>query len=154
MSDTDEVIGTLNDLIAVCRDGEEGFAACASRAASVELEALLKNRIAECSRAAKQLQALVGELGGTPDANGSVLGAVHRGWVSVRSSLSPSGDLAVLAECERGEQSALESYRDALTRDLPAPVRSLLKAHLQGVQRNHEMVRRLRDSTQGKGRTS
>jgi uncharacterized protein (TIGR02284 family) len=154
MNDTAKIISTLNDLIAVCKDGEQGFAACASQASSVELKAVLQNRIAECRRAADQLQAHVQDLGGKPDVAGSVLGTVHRGWVAVRTTVSPSGDLAVLAECERGEESALESYRDALTQDLPLPIHNLVETQMQGVQRNHDMIKRLRDSTQGKPRTS
>jgi len=53
---------------------------------------------------------------------------------------------AILNECERGEDAALKSYRSALEKDLPASVRSVLEQQLQGVQRNHDQVKALRDS--------
>jgi uncharacterized protein (TIGR02284 family) len=150
MTDASAIIDTLNDLIETSKDGEYGFSACADQAKSTELRTLFENRARECREAAEQLQSHVRELGGAPDADGTVLGKVHRGWVSVRATLSTHDDLAILKECERGEDAALESYREALTEELPAPIKALVERQLEGVQRNHDMIKRLRDSTQGR----
>jgi uncharacterized protein (TIGR02284 family) len=55
-------------------------------------------------------------------------------------------DEAILNECERGEDVALKSYRKALEKDLPMDVRSVVERQLQGVQRNHDQVKALRDA--------
>ena len=74
-------------------------------------------------------------------------GALHRGWVSVKSALSTRDDKAVLEECERGEDAAVARYRKALkSGGLPTHVRALLERQLQGAQRNHDEVKSLRDS--------
>ena len=67
-----------------------------------------------------ELRAHVAQLGGKPEDGGSALAAMHRGWVAVKATLSTYDDLAVLEECERGEDAALATYRDALERTLPA----------------------------------
>ncbi|MDT4836105.1 hypothetical protein FQZ97_697900 [compost metagenome] len=55
-------------------------------------------------------------------------------------------DLKMLEEAERGEDSALESYRDALRHDdLPPDVRSLVERQFQGVKQNHDQMRNLRE---------
>jgi len=77
--------------------------------------------------------------------SGSTLGAVHRGWVSVKSTLATYDDQATLDEAERGEDNALARYRKALQKPLPDAIRSLVERQLQGVQRNHDQIKMLRN---------
>ncbi|WP_382320833.1 PA2169 family four-helix-bundle protein [Hydrogenophaga sp. UC242_53] len=51
----------------------------------------------------------------------------------------------MLEETERGEDTALARYRSALKDELPADIRSVVEAQMQGVQRNHDQIRALRD---------
>ena len=85
------------------------------------------------------------QLGGKPEHHGSVSGALHRGWVDVKSALSTRDNHAILAECERGEDVAKKRYRDALDKDLPADIRAVIELQFQGVIQNHDRVRDLRD---------
>jgi uncharacterized protein (TIGR02284 family) len=140
-----DVIGCLNDLIETCKDGEYGFRASAEQAKSESLRQALNARAVECQHAADQLQRHVVDLGGKPEASGSAAGAMHRGWVAVRAKLSTYDDLAVLEEVERGEDVALKSYREALDHELPQPVRALVESQYEGVKRNHDQMRRMRD---------
>ncbi len=146
MSTQSESVKVLNDLIETCKDGEYGFQACAEQADSPELKSMLDSRARECRTAAERLQAKVVELGGKPDTSGTVAGSMHRGWVSVKTALTSYDDLAVMQECERGEDHALEKYREAIKADLPADVRALVDEQYQGVKRNHDMVRARRDA--------
>jgi uncharacterized protein (TIGR02284 family) len=85
-------------------------------------------------------------LGGDPETSSSVSGALHRGWVDLKSMITGKSEEAILNECERGEDVALKAYREALQKDLPSNVRSVLETQLQGVQRNHDQVKSLRDA--------
>jgi uncharacterized protein (TIGR02284 family) len=142
---TDDTIDILNNLIETSKDGEYGFRSSAENIESNEIKQLFIERAEECRQAAADLQAMVVQLGGTPDEGGSASGAMHRGWVSVKGTLTGHSDKAVLEETERGEDTALASYRKALSADLPLEVRSLVERQMQGVQRNHDQVRALRD---------
>jgi uncharacterized protein (TIGR02284 family) len=144
--ENDEVIDTLNDLLETCRDGEYGFATSAEHTKSTELKSILVRHAGECRQAGLELQALIRQLGGEPDEGGSMSGAVHRGWVSVRSALSTSTDQAMLDECERGEDVAVASYRKALKENLPLSIRSIVQRQAEGAQRNHDQIKALRDS--------
>ena len=141
----DDVITELNNLIETAKDGEYGFRSCAEQAQSSELKSLFLDRAAGCQEAATELQAQVAQLGGEPDTGGSASGAIHRGWVAVRGTLSGYDDAAVLSECERGEDVALKAYRDAMAKPLPASIASLVDRQYQGVKRNHDQIRSLRD---------
>ena len=146
VADADDVIETLNDVLESCRDGEYGFRECAEHVKAQDIKTLLSRHADECRTAGLELVTHIRRLGGEPDEGGSVSGAMHRGWVSVRGSLSGYTDLAMLDECERGEDAAMARYRNALKEDLPSDIRAVVERQAQGAQRNHDQVKALRNA--------
>lgn len=144
MQQTD-IIDTLNKLIETSKDGEYGFRACAEHAKSSALQTMFNQRAEDCRRAAAELQQLVVKHGGRAEDDGTATGALHRGWVAVKGALAGYSDLAMLEECERGEDTALARYREALDETLPADARQVVERQYEGAKRNHAEVRRLRD---------
>lgn len=143
--DNEDIISTLNDLIETSKDGEYGFRASAEQARDPALKQLFLTRAADCEAAVRELQAEVLRLGGKPDEHGSATGALHRGWVAVKGTLAGYTDLAMLEECERGEDAALKAYRKALSEPLPEPLLALVLRQRDGAQRNHDQIKALRD---------
>jgi len=142
-----DVVDVLEDLLESCRDGEYGFQTSAEHAKSSDIQTLLMRHARECGAAAAELEREITARGGKPPKGGTVAGALHRGWVSVRTALTSRDDKAVLEECERGEDTAVARYRKALKQDgLPADVRALIERQAQGAQRNHDEVKALRDA--------
>ncbi len=146
--DDDDLIETLNELIETCKDGEYGFRSCAQHVKSAELATLMVRRADDCRRAAAELQQQVTMLGVTAETTGSAAGALHRGWVALRSTLSAYDDLAVLRECERGEDVAAKNYRRALDKSLPDPVRRLADRQYLALKYSFEQICALRDEMQ------
>ena len=142
--DKDDVIATLNDLIETSRDGEEGFRTCADAVKSIQLKETFRQAASRCAQAVSELQAKVRSLGGDPERRGSVSGSLHRAWVDLKSRITGMDETAVLAECERGEEVAQRTYQDALSKDLPADVRSMVERQYHGVIQHQERVRQLR----------
>ena len=147
--DADRIV---HDLIEVSKDGEQGFLDCAERVERPELQQLFRARAAECRRAADELAALLGRPVAASASGGSVAGALHRGWVAVRDAVSRADELAVLEECERGEDHALHRYQEAMQAPLPATVRDVVAHQYEGVRRNHDQVRALRDRARAERR--
>ncbi|MEO8653720.1 MAG: PA2169 family four-helix-bundle protein, partial [Ramlibacter sp.] len=143
--DRDDLVDVLNDLIETCKDGEYGFKACADQAKRQDLKSMLQQRAEDCRSAAQELAQQVRNLGGDVQDSGSAMGAVERGWVAVRTTLTTYDDRAVLEECERGEDNALARYRKALKKPLPANIKLIVERQLQGVQRNHDQIKMTRD---------
>ena len=143
--DNDDVIEILDDLAECSKDGEYGFRACAEQAERADLKSTFLQRADDCRSAAQELYAQIRSLGGKPDEGGTTAGALHRGWVAVKATLSTYDDKAVLEECERGEDSAVAQYRKALKENLPAGIRQLVERQAQGAQRNHDQIKMLRD---------
>jgi uncharacterized protein (TIGR02284 family) len=143
--DTGDVIDLLKDLVECSRDGEYGFRECAEQAKSGELKTVFLARADDCRRAATELNDVVRSLGGEAEQGGSTMGALHRGWVAVKSALTSYDDKAILEECERGEDNAKARYRKALDKPMPEHVRQLVQRQYDGVIRNHDQIRMLRD---------
>ncbi len=146
----DDIIDTLNTLIETCKDGEYGFRTSAEHVKSAQLRQVFTSRAEECRQGATELQSLVTRLGGKADTGSSATGTLHRGWVSIKGALTGDSDQAALNECERGEDAALDRYRDAIKKSLPSDVAAVVQRQYEGVKRNHDQIRTLRDQMRSK----
>jgi uncharacterized protein (TIGR02284 family) len=144
--DNHDVIATLNDLLEISRDGEQGFRTCAEGVQSPNLKALFEAAARRCAGGAAELEAKIRSLGGEPAQGGSISGSMHRAWTNIKSTITGMSEHAVLAECERGEDAAKAAYEAALQKSLPADVRTLVERQYQGVKANHDRVRNLRNA--------
>lgn len=141
----DKEVAVLNELIETSKDGQNGFAQAAEKVHDARLKSVLTERAATCAAAARELQDLVTTLGGKPDDHGHISGAIHRGWLDLKTLTGGDVDLKVLDEVERGEDVAKAAYSKALQVQLSAPVRSVVERQYQGAVRNHDRVRDLRN---------
>ncbi|MGI8989646.1 MAG: ferritin-like domain-containing protein [Bryobacteraceae bacterium] len=147
--DTNEIRSTLNDLISTCKDGENGFRSAAEGVKSSDLQSLFQKLSSQRAQFASELQSEVAKLGGSPDTSGSVAGAMHRGWLNVKSAVTGQDDAAVIAECERGEDAAKEAYEKALAKGLPSDLQSVVQRQSREVHQAHDQVSALKHRTSG-----
>jgi len=153
-NDTSDIRSTLNDLIQTLKDGEEGFRTSAEKLKGPSLRTQFQQFASERARAASELQNEVAKIGGEPEHSGSTSGALHRGWIGLKSALTGDDDHAILAEAERGEDVAVKNYRDALSKDLPSDIRNVIDRQYRQIQQAHNTVRALRDGAQTTTSTS
>lgn len=140
-----ETADTLNDLIEVLKDGQKGFEAAAQDAEWADLKLTFQRFSEQRAKFAHDLQALVVQKGERPEESGTMAGALHRGWIHLKSSLTTRDDLAILQECERGEDSAVKAYRDALASEL-GEAHFVIAQQAVEIQAAHDRIRSLRDS--------
>ena len=143
--DTSDLISTLNDLIETSRDGDEGFRTSAEHATDAQLKSLFNNRAQSCTSAVRELQDVVRAHCGDPAETSSMSGTLHRRWVDLKSLVTGRDDEAILNEVERGEDVAVASYKKALAKDLPSDVQALVERQYQGVLKNHDQIKQLRN---------
>jgi len=144
--DNDKAISTLNHLIETCRDGQNGFKEAAENVKNPELKEFFYSVSQERARCVGELQQEVRGLGGDPENTGSTAAAIHRAWIDIKGTLTGKDDESILNECERGEDSAVGAFKDALKEDLPSSVRTVVEREYQTVQQAHDRVKALRDS--------
>lgn len=147
MAQKKEIISTLNSLIETLKDGQEGFKQSAGGVDDAQLKSTFDQLSLQRSKFAGELQSEVVRLGeGEPEDSGSVAGAMHRGWINIKSAVTNRDRHAILAEAERGEDSAVAAYKSALEKDLPAPIRDIVSRQQTEVKAAHDKVRGLRDA--------
>ena len=142
------VISTLRDLIATCRDSEEGFGKAAKGVHSENLRNRFSGIAAQRAEFAEELSARLKQLGDQPPESGHLSGIQHRGWRELEERSRSKGDTDLMVDCENGEDNTLRHYEQALTRDLPPPVRAMVERQRLAVQeallelRNLEYLRK------------
>ena len=142
----DDVVSTLNELIETCKDGQEGFKQAAEGVERSDLKSLFFEFSQQRAHFAGELQGIVQKLGGDPETSGSTAGAMHRGWINLKSAITGKDEQAVLNECERGEDSARNTYKDALDDDLPTYIMDTVRNQYDSIVQAHDRVKALRDS--------
>lgn len=142
----DDTISTLNGLIEICKDGQEGFKDAAEGVENSQLKTTFYEFSQQRAEFAGVLQECVRRLGGDPETTSSVAGAVHRGWIDLKSALTGGSEEAVLNECERGEDHAKDAYVEASKQPLPADILDIVRQQSQSVLAAHNRIRDLRNS--------
>jgi uncharacterized protein (TIGR02284 family) len=139
-------IAALNELIGISRDGEEGFRNGSEHASDPRLKLILAQRAVDCAQAVSELRRAVFALGGMAQDSGSALGAVQRGWASVKATLAIDSDREILEDAERDEDRALHRYEKIARMDLNGDALALVQRQLEGVRRNHDQIRWLHNA--------
>jgi uncharacterized protein (TIGR02284 family) len=138
----------LDNLIETLKDGQEGFKQAAEGVKNQQLKSLFH----EYSRQRAQFVVELRSKAQSPDEresemSGSAAGALHRGWINLKSALSRGDEHAILAECERGEDSAVEEYKKAVDDGLSPLAQELVSRQFTEIKAAHDRIRSLRDAT-------
>jgi uncharacterized protein (TIGR02284 family) len=147
MKEQKEIVSLIDDLIETLKDGQEGFKQASEGVKDPQLKSLFNDYSSQRSRFATELRIQAQGLGKKePKESGSAAGALHRGWINLKSAVTRGDDHAILAECERGEDSAVEQYKKAMDEDLPAQLREILSRQYTGIKNGHDRIKNLRDT--------
>lgn len=142
-----DLIAGLNHLAEINQDAEEGFGNAAQNIRNSELETLFAGYAKQHAKFAAELRQEIDRLGGRPTESGTLGGALHRGWMDLKSALSGHSAAAILASCENGEQSAIAAYAEAADGNPTGQVGALVSKHLQQIQGFHTRLCRLVSET-------
>jgi hypothetical protein len=130
MKDDEDVKTILGRLMESCNSNAQALRTAAQRARSGEVRKLLERRAEECAEAASKLRLELERAGGRPPDGGG------------------RSDLEILEECEEGEDRVKARFEEALSHPLPEPVKEVLQAQHEGVLRNHQQIREMRERIQ------
>lgn len=144
--DNEKIVSTLNDLIETCRDGLNGFKEAAENVKGLDLKNLFTQLGNERAKFVQELQVEVRRLGGDAEKTGSTAGALHRVWMDIKGTLMGKDDHTILVECERGEDSAVDAYKDAIKLGLPPNILTIVQQQYGTIQRDHDRIKQMRDS--------
>jgi uncharacterized protein (TIGR02284 family) len=147
MAQHKEVISTVNGLIETLKDGEKGFKEAAEAVKDPQLKSLFQEYSQQRSRFANELQTQARSLGESePEKTSSIAGAMHRAWIDLKSAVTSGDDKAILSECERGEDSAVHEFEEAVSDGLTSPLRDIVSRQFSEIKSAHDRVKHLRDA--------
>jgi uncharacterized protein (TIGR02284 family) len=146
MTQQKEAISTINGLIETLKDGEKGFKEASEAVKDPQLKSLFQQYSQQRHRFASELQVQAQTLGESkPEKSSSTAGAMHRAWINLKSAMTSGNDKAILNECERGEDSAVHEYEEAMNDGLTGHVREIVSRQFTEIKSAHDRVKSLRD---------
>lgn len=130
MESNHKVADDLAHLLSIANDGKEGYKNAAENVESAELKALFTTYSIQRSEFEMELKSCIHQLGSHADnSHGGPLGALHRAWIDIKSTLAPNDNTAVLNAVITGEKTAIEAYSKALEKtELSTDLRRILEA--------------------------
>ena len=141
----------MNGLIETLKDGQEGFRQASEAVRDFQLKMLFGEFSLQRAKFAGELQNEAINLGDhCPETSSSTAGALHRAWMNLKAAITSHDDHAILSECERGEDSAVNEYKKAMEEEkLSAPIRETISRQYAAVKDAHDRIRALRDAADG-----
>lgn len=136
----------LQDLLRVNIDSENGFRDGAEQVEDVALRRIFRQFADERQNNAAELKQFVEFNGDTPVQEGSILAALHRTWMELRTALSTNDARAILQEAERGEDHIKQMYEEVLTETAGSAVHDTLQHQYVKIKAAHDVIRDLRDA--------
>ena len=146
MTESKRLITIFNDVIQVCHAARQGYDSAAAHVESPDLQKRLTTFAAQRAKFITELEQTVVALGGKPHNGDNLLARLHRGWMDIKAARTQHGDDGVLAECERGEQYAMQHYMDAMAANLPDSQHYQLLAQYKQIKAAYTELHTLRKS--------
>ena len=121
MSDRSHDISVLNNLIESTIDSVDGYRHSATQTTNDRFSQAFREWSSDREQVVSKLRDQVRALGGTPEDDGSLLGKMHRQFLSLRDKVTGRDDQAVIAEVDRGESYLDDKWQTALDDDELSP---------------------------------
>jgi len=143
--DLKETIDVMNYLVKTLRDDQENFRDAAEHVRDSDLKVLFMAFSTERARFLGDIQNEIERLGNPEPANsGSITGLLHRGWMNLKAALASHRDEAIIEECEKAEDAAIERYDEALKHDIPRYIREIFERQLEQIGRERAQIDELK----------
>jgi uncharacterized protein (TIGR02284 family) len=149
MTNNEQLIETLNDLVMINNDRITGYekAADQTKTTDVDLHAIFKKMEGESRDYVNELNKKILLLGGQPASDSTVSGKIYRVWMDVKNVFTGADRESILESCEFGEDAAQKAYNEALHTDaeLDADTRQLIMDQKDSLKNSHDIIKKYRD---------
>jgi len=147
MQNNEKIASALNDLLTRNYDAERGYTEAGNNVDENRLRQWLFENSNRRKRFGKEIKKMIASLGKEPDKGTSFLGDVHRAWIDLKSSMTEDREEAILEECIRGEEKALEDYNKVLNEvEMPDNILNTIQKQRDDIRTALNSVRVLEES--------
>ena len=141
------ITSTVKDLLETLEDGRKGFEEAADKLSEdghAAIATRMRDFSAQREKFSAELRNAAVSKGVSIEEDGSLGGALHRGWIDLKAALTGDSAEAVLDAVKTGESHAVEEYDDALEdSDLDAEMRQLIVQQADAVRAARDEVNSL-----------
>lgn len=139
---TDEEVA--KDIVGTLRDGQKGYDSAVEHLGDEAPPPVLNNLrqiSAQRGQFADDIVALGAAYGDDVREDGSVAAAFHRGWMAVKDAVTGTDMGAVVKVCIDGDEHAVETYNEAMGKDISPEFRQMLEGQLSAISSNLETLK-------------
>lgn len=149
MKTTNEsIIEKLNQLVEINNDRIEGYERAEKETDETDLLNNFREMAGHSRQNKEELSLEIRALGGIPADGTSTSGKIFRVWMDIKAALAGRDRKAIISSCERGEDTALDTYKEVLGSDVsfPSALRDKIKKQEMVLRSDHDHIKALRDS--------
>lgn len=141
MSTQSKTTHSLNDLIAVTRDGQKFYEEAAQKVDDTELRDLFTRIASVKTHLVDSLGTAVQSAGGKPEDHGTLVGSMQKMYGNVRATLGDK-NYGYVAELEESEDRLIKAFDEVIAdADTPAPARDVATRLQPEVRACHDVMR-------------
>ncbi|MDO1447763.1 PA2169 family four-helix-bundle protein [Rhodocytophaga aerolata] len=143
-----KTLSVLQNLIEINNDGNHGYRLAADKIENQEYATLFHAYAQQRALFASELEREANLLGKDVDGNEeSILGAIHRGWINIKSVIAGGDSEAILRECETGDKAAVEAYEKAMKENLPSNIEAVLRKQYADIAEAYNKIKTFKHVT-------
>jgi uncharacterized protein (TIGR02284 family) len=136
----DETAGTLNHLIAVCRDAEEFYSYAAEKVSGSQLQPLLRQTAGLHREIGEALRPHVSGAGASPAEGGTIAGKLRQLRGGIKATLASEAEAALVPELEETHRTVVQAFESALDDPVNDAAKRLVAAKLEVLKATHGRI--------------
>ena len=138
----EQIKSVFTELISLNLDGANAYKTATELLENEQYTEICRDFAQQRNAFADELRRAVAPYGAaTPDEE-SINGLMHDAWMNLRN-LVDGNDTAVIVECDRSDERAIEIYHEMLDADLPADLEQVIRKQFSELKGEHERIHRL-----------
>jgi uncharacterized protein (TIGR02284 family) len=126
-----DIAKCLNRIVAFLHDSQSCYKDHIGHVKNPELKQLFNQLNFSREKMVKELSEEIIALGAEPEKSGTALGQAHRVYENIKTKLTDGDPLVIAKEIRRGESILIQYYQEAISEDLPQPLKNKLLEHLE-----------------------
>ena len=136
----DKTVGTLNQLIAVCRDAEEFYGYVAEKVSGSQLQPLLRETAGLHREIGDALRPHVSGAGASPAEGGTLAGKFRQLKGGLKATLASDTEAALAPELEQTEEAVVQAFESALAEPIAPAAKTLVTDKLEVLKATHARI--------------
>jgi len=145
----------VSDLIIINNDRYEGYKTAAEETKDADLKAIFAKYSKQSKKFSEELQALIPDTKYSPEPGETKnSGKLYRVFMNVKSAIQGKDRKGVLSSCEFGEDTANQTYDEALENqeEFEKNIIEVIRRQKGELQQAHDKIKAMRDTAQLDGK--